>query len=79
MCHWFLLLFICVHLKTVLQSETTAKRMTVQHSLLLGYAFLVLVAAVGGGGGVFWLVHLLAVFNFSVQSNRCQNFVSLIC
>ena len=56
--------------------------MTVQHSLLLGYAFLVLVAAVGGGGGgggVFWLVHLLAVFNVSVQSNRCQNFVSLIC
>ena len=70
-----------MHLKRVLQSETTVKRMTVQHSLLLGYAFLVLVAAVGdsGGGGVFQLVHLLAVFNFSVQSNHCQNFVSLIC
>ena len=67
--------------KRVLQSETTAKRMTVQNSLLLGYALLVLVAAVGdsGGGGVFRLVHLLAVFNFSVQSNCCQNYVSLIC
>ena len=70
--------------KRVLQSETTAKRMTVQNSLLLGYALLVLVAAVGdsgggGGGGVFQLVHLLAVFNFSVQSNHCQNYVSLIC
>ena len=73
-----------MRLKRVLQSKTTAKRMTVQYSLLLGYVFLVLVAAVGdsgggGGGGVFWLVHLLAVFNFSVQSNRCQNYVSLIC
>ena len=41
--------------------------MTVQHSLLLGYAFLVLVAAVGGGGGgggggVFgWFICLLSL------------------